>query len=81
MKNEMQLITYVNRLSGGNLRDLQAFLTGPLKGVFGAVHLLLFFHTIDGVDAGFNPIDPTQVDARLGDWLDVKALSQHVTQG
>ena len=78
MKNEVQLITYVNRLSGGNLHDLQALLTGPLKGVFGAVHLLPFFHTIDGVDAGFDPIDHTQVDARLGDWLDVKALSQHV---
>ena len=60
MKNEMQLITYVNRLSGGNLHDLQAFLTGPLKGVFGAVHLLPFFHTIDGVDAGFDPIDHTR---------------------
>ena len=78
MKNEVQLITYVDRLSGGGLRSFQALLTGPLKGVFGAVHLLPFFHTIDGVDAGFDPIDHTQVDARLGDWADIKALSAHL---
>ena len=75
MKNEVQLITYVDRLSGGNLRDLQALLTGPLAGVFGAVHLLPFFHSIDGSDAGFDPIDHTRVDARLGDWADVQALA------
>jgi sucrose phosphorylase len=78
MKNEVQLITYVDRLSGGDLRDLQALLTGPLAGVFGAVHLLPFFHTIDGSDAGFDPIDHTRVDARLGDWADVQALSREV---
>ena len=78
MKNEVQLITYIDRLSGGNLRDLQKLLTGPLKGVFGALHLLPFFHTIDGVDAGFDPIDHTQVDARMGDWADIKALSEHL---
>ena len=75
MKNEVQLITYVDRLSGGNLRDLQALLTGPLAGVFGAVHLLPFFHSIDGSDAGFDPIDHTRVDPRLGDWADVQALA------
>ena len=37
-----------------------------------------FFHPIDGADAGFDPIDHTQVDARLGSWGDVHALSQHV---
>jgi sucrose phosphorylase len=52
--------------------DLQALLTGPLAGVFGGVHLLPFFHAIDGADAGFDPIDHTRVDARLGDWGDVK---------
>ena len=75
MKNQVQLITYVDRLGGGGLRALQALLKGPLKGVFGGVHLLPFFHRIDGADAGFDPIDHTQVDARLGDWADVKALT------
>jgi sucrose phosphorylase len=78
MKNEVQLITYADRMSGGGLRDLQALLTGPLAGVFGAVHLLPFFFSIDGADAGFDPIDHTRVDPRLGDWGDIKALSRHV---
>lgn len=78
MKNQVQLITYVDRFGGGGLADLQALLTGPLAGVFGGVHLLPFFHTIDGADAGFDPIDHTRVDDRLGDWSDVKRLAQHV---
>jgi sucrose phosphorylase len=81
MKNQVQLITYVDRFGGGGLRELTALLSGPqgpLAGVFGGVHLLPFFHPIDGADAGFDPIDHTQVDPRLGDWSDIKALSQHV---
>jgi sucrose phosphorylase len=75
MKNQVQLITYVDRLGGGGLKELTALLQGPLAGVFGGVHLLPFFHPIDGADAGFDPIDHTQVDPRLGDWADIKALS------
>jgi sucrose phosphorylase len=80
MKNQVQLITYVDRLGGGNLADLRALLEegGLLAGLFGGVHLLPFFHTIDGADAGFDPIDHTQVDARLGGWADVAALTRHV---
>jgi sucrose phosphorylase len=79
MKNQVQLITYVDRLGGGGLSELTQLLNaGALKGVFGGVHLLPFFHPIDGADAGFDPIDHTQVDPRLGDWRDIKALSQHL---
>src|SRR5690606_26607577 len=39
---------------------------------------LPFFHPIDGADAGFDPIDHTQVDARLGSWDDVRALADEV---
>jgi sucrose phosphorylase len=78
MKNQVQLITYVNRFGGENLAHLHELLTGPLQGVFGGVHLLPFFHKIDGADAGFDPIDHTQVDARLGDWSDIKRLSRDV---
>ncbi len=78
MKNQVQLITYVDRLSGGGLRDLHTLLAGPLAGLFGGVHLLPFFHPIDGADAGFDPIDHTLVDPRLGDWQDIKALTQVV---
>ncbi|MDP9082583.1 MAG: sucrose phosphorylase [Pseudomonadota bacterium] len=75
MKNQVQLITYVDRLGGGDIRSLRGLLCGPLRGVFGAVHLLPFFDPIDGADAGFDPIDHTQVDRRVGCWGDVKELS------
>ena len=78
MKNQVQLVTYVDRLSGGGLPELKALLQGPLDGVFGGVHLLPFFHPIDGSDAGFDPIDHTQVDERLGSWNDIRALTQHI---
>ncbi|MEO8465704.1 MAG: sucrose phosphorylase [Gammaproteobacteria bacterium] len=74
MRNQTQLITYVDRLGGGGLRELAALLNGPLAGLFGGVHLLPFFDPIDGADAGFDPIDHTRVDPRLGAWADVRAL-------
>lgn len=83
MKNQVQLITYVDRLGGqrdgADLARLHKLLCepgSPLHGVFGGVHLLPFFHAIDGADAGFDPIDHTQVDPRLGNWDDIKALTE-----
>lgn len=78
MKNQVQLITYVDRLGGGDLDALRALLAGPLAGLFGGVHLLPFFHPIDGADAGFDPIDHTQVDPRLGDWAAIARLAAEV---
>ncbi len=78
MKNQVQLITYVDRLGGGGLQHLHALLTGPLHGLFGGVHLLPFFYRIDGIDAGFDPIDHTRVDPRLGDWQDILAMAQEI---
>jgi sucrose phosphorylase len=75
MKNQVQLIAYVDRLSGGGFSELNRLLKGPLGGVFGGVHLLPFFTPIDGADAGFDPTDHTQVDPRLGTWEDVRAMS------
>ena len=75
MRNQVQLITYVDRLGGGTIAALQQLLTGPMQGLFGGVHLLPFFDPIDGADAGFDPIDHTRVDPRLGDWTNVAALS------
>jgi len=57
---------------------LQNLLQGPLANVFGGAHLLPFFHPIDGSDGGFDPIDHTQVDPRLGNWDDVRSLGQTV---
>ncbi|GAB4405991.1 MAG: sucrose phosphorylase [Bacteroidia bacterium] len=76
MKNHVQLITYVDRLSGGGLDALTALLQGPLREVFGGVHLLPFFYPIDGADAGFDPIDHYRVDPRLGDWEAIGRLSE-----
>jgi sucrose phosphorylase len=76
MKNKVQLITYANRFGGNTLADLNDLLTGPLKGVFGGVHILPFFLPIDGADAGFDPVDHTVVDPKIGDWADIKAIGR-----
>lgn len=76
MKNQVQLITYVDRLGGGGLAELQSLLAGPLRDLFGGVHLLPFFTPIDGSDAGFDPIDHATVDPRLGDWTEVRQLGK-----
>jgi sucrose phosphorylase len=76
MKNQVQLVAYVDRFSGGGFRELQSLLDGPLAGLFGGAHLLPFFWPVDGADAGFDPIDHTQIDDRLGSWDDVRALAE-----
>jgi len=76
MKNQVQLITYVDRLSGGNIQDLKHVLNTKFKGLFGGVHLLPFYYQIDGEDAGLDPIDHSQVDRRLGDWRDGAELAE-----
>ena len=77
MRNQVQLITYADRLAG-TIPGLTELLRGPLSGLFGGVHLLPFFTPIDGVDAGFDPTDHTAVDPRLGTWEDVAALAETV---
>lgn len=76
MKNQVQLTTYVDRLTGGGLKDLYELLNGPMQGMFGGLHMLPFFYPIDGADAGFDPIDHTQVDQRIGNWDDVAKLAE-----
>jgi len=79
MKNQVQLITYVDRLTeGGGFRALRTLLATKLAGLFGGVHVLPFFDPIDGADAGFDPKDHTTVDPRLGTWDEVRALAQDV---
>ena len=70
-----QLITYADRLAG-DIRGTRELVDGPLAGAFGGVHLLPFFVPIDGADAGFDPIDHTSVDPRIGSWDDIAALSE-----
>jgi sucrose phosphorylase len=76
MRNQVQLIAYVDRLSGGGFRALHDLLESPFRGLFGGAHLLPFYWPIDGADAGFDPIDHTQPDSRLGSWKDVRALAE-----
>jgi sucrose phosphorylase len=75
LRNQVQLITYADRLAG-DLPGLARLLRSPaLDGVFGGVHVLPFFTPFDGADAGFDPVDHTQVDPRLGTWDDVRDLA------
>lgn len=69
-----QLITYADRLAG-DIVGLTALLDGPLAGAFSGVHVLPFYTPFDGVDAGFDPRDHTQVDPRLGTWDEVRTLA------
>lgn len=74
MRNEVQLITYADRLAG-DLPGLRGLLTTQLAHWFGGVHVLPFFTPIDGADAGFDPVDHTVVDPRLGGWQDLRDLA------
>lgn len=73
-----QLITYADRLAG-DLRGLRSVLDGPFAGVFEGVHVLPFYPPFDGADAGFDPVDHTSVDPRLGTWEDVRELARERT--
>lgn len=74
MSNNVQLITYVDRMSGGNLNDLNHVLKSEFPNLFAGIHLLPFYYPIDGSDAGFDPINHAQVDPRLGEWSDIRSL-------
>lgn len=76
MKNTVQLITYADRLGGGDIHALRQLLKGPLAGLFGGIHILPFYYPIHGADAGFDPIDHKKVDPSLGTWEDIKQLGQ-----
>ena len=74
MRNAVQLITYADRL-GRDIAGIKSLLDHQLRGLFSGVHILPFFDPIDGADAGFDPVDHTRVDPRLGTWNDVAALA------
>ncbi|WP_339904187.1 sucrose phosphorylase [uncultured Cyclobacterium sp.] len=74
MKNQIQLITYANRLGDNGLKGIHKLLKNEFKDAFGGVHLLPFYFPIDGADAGYDPIDHTRVDERIGSWEDVSKI-------
>jgi len=69
------LIAYADRLAG-DIVGVRELLDGPFAGAFAGVHLLPFFEPIDGADAGFDPVDHTAVDARIGSWSAIAELAQ-----
>jgi sucrose phosphorylase len=75
MHHAAQLIAYADRFGNG-MAGLRGLLDGPLAGLFGGVHILPFYHPIDGADAGFDPIDHLQVDPRLGGWEEVQRIAR-----
>ena len=75
MRNRVHLIAYADRC-GGDLGGLAALLRGPWSGVYGGVHVLPFYTPYDGADAGFDPIDHTEVDPRLGSWDDIADIAR-----
>ncbi|WP_448070542.1 sucrose phosphorylase [Georgenia yuyongxinii] len=74
-RHGVHLIAYADRF-GGSLAGLHDLLAGPLRGLFTGVHVLPFFTPYDGADAGFDPVDHTAVDPRLGGWEDVRTLAR-----
>ncbi len=76
MNNTVQLITYADRIAGKGISELHQLLNTQLNGIFSGVHVLPYFYPIDGSDAGFDPIDHTQVDQRLGQWADIQRLGR-----
>jgi sucrose phosphorylase len=75
VRNQVQLITYADRLAGTLPRLRELLVSGPLAGLFGGVHVLPCFTPFDGADAGFDPVDHLTVDPRLGTWDDVRAIA------
>ncbi len=74
MRNQVQLIAYADRL-GGTIPALAELVRQRFDGAFGGVHILPFYTPYDGADAGFDPVDHTAVDPRLGTWHDVADLA------
>lgn len=76
MKNNVQLITYADRLGKKGLPGIISLINNELKDVFGGVHLLPFYYPIDGADAGYDPIDHSRVDEKIGSWDDVATIAR-----
>ncbi len=76
-QSDIYLITYGNSILSGSdkpLEVLHQFLIKYLKGIVSTVHILPFFPYSS--DDGFAVIDYNQVNSELGDWNDIKNISQ-----
>lgn len=75
MDNKVQIIAYANRF-GGTIKELTNLLRNQFSKVYAGVHILPFYFPSNGADAGFDPINHTQVDPELGSWTDIEELSK-----
>jgi sucrose 6(F)-phosphate phosphorylase len=73
MKNQIQLLTYPDSL-GGDLPNLIHALNGPLKDLFGGIHILPPFPST--ADRGFAPTTYFEIEPAFGSWADIQPLSQ-----
>jgi len=78
MENKVQLITYIDRIGCSSIKELIKLFKNEFKGLFGGAHLLPFYYPINGRDAGFDPINHTEVDSRLGNWKHLASLGEEV---
>lgn len=74
VRNKIQLITYPDSL-GSNLKDLNFVLNKYFKNLIGGVHILPFFPS--SADRGFAPLNYDEVDAKFGNWDDIKEISKN----
>lgn len=73
--NGVQLITYADRF-GGTLESCADTITRVFGDAVTGIHFLPFFTPYDGADAGFDPVDHTTPDPRLGTWDDLSEISR-----
>lgn len=72
LKNSVQLITYADSL-GRNLAELHYVMNRYFRRALGGVHILPFYPS--SADRGFAPITYDEVDARFGDWRDIRTIA------
>ena len=70
----VSLLAYADRLAG-DLPGLERLLAKEFAA-FSGVHVLPFFTPFDGDDTGFDPVDHTAVDPRLGSWSDIRRIAE-----
>ena len=77
-ENDIILITYADSIYENGqlpLKTLKEFLVTYVKDSISAVHILPFYPYSS--DDGFSIIDYRQVNPKLGDWWDIKAIGEN----